>query len=195
MGINGKLAQMFKPHIALAHHYWKTKVGPGSRVIDATAGNGYDTLYLAELLQGQGELTSYDIQPTAIHETQKKIAALPPELTKMIHLRLQSHAFFEEKQLDLIVYNLGYLPGGDKKVTTRVETTLQSVGNALDSLNPQGALSITCYPGHEEGEREEKALLDYLEKLHRAQWTICYHKWINRPLSPTLIWLTHEHFP
>lgn len=127
-----------------------------------------------------------DIQTQAIANTR----ALVPAAT----LYQISHANIDSIPLPcpprLIVYNLGYLPKGNKSITTQTESTIVSVEKSLKLITPDGALSITCYPGHDEGQREEKALLAVLEGLR--EWEICYHKWINRPRSPTLVWIKHQ---
>lgn len=178
-----------KPHIVYAHRYWKEFVQPGDRVVDATVGNGHDTFFLAQLLQGEGVLTGYDIQTQAIEQTKKRLGGLPAEFMQIVHLKLQSHADLEESGVKLIVYNLGYLPGGDKGLTTLYETTLQSIQRALLALTSDGALCITCYPGHAAGAKEEEVIIDFLKTLSASQWHICHHVWINRPLAPSLIWL------
>ncbi|MCH9626984.1 MAG: hypothetical protein S4CHLAM2_06160 [Chlamydiales bacterium] len=163
-------------HLQKAHSYWKETLEPGDLVIDATCGNGHDTLYLTRL---GVQVVAYDIQEKAL-ETARMRA---PKAT----YRLQSHASFVEKEAALIVYNLGYLPGGDKKRTTQTETTLQSVGHALKMVAK--ALSITCYPGHPEGAKEEAALLDFTRSLDPKKWHVCYHQWLNRKQAPSLLWL------
>lgn len=89
--------------------------------------------------------------------------------------------------LKLVVYNLGYLPQSDHTITTCVKTTLASVNLASQLVLPGGAISITCYPGHEEGAREEQALLSWVQTL---DWKIFYYVW--RPKSPTLLWLKKQ---
>ncbi len=178
-----------KPHLTYAHRFWTEIIRPGDTIIDATLGNGHDTFFLAELLQGSGTLIGYDIQPEAIAATQKRLEHLPEASRKNITLKLTSHAQFEEKDVKLIVYNLGYLPGGNKELTTRHETTLESLKSGLSILQSDGALSITCYPGHAEGAIEQKAIVDFLQTLDR-RYQICHHVWLNRPLSPTWILLT-----
>ncbi len=102
----------------------------------------------------------------------------------------QCHSEFPEtiKNVKLIVYNLGYLPGGDKTITTRINTTLQSISKALTLLYNEGCLSITVYPGHTEGAIETQSLLAMLQALDPKAWSCCYHRWINRgDTSPGLI--------
>lgn len=188
------MQSIFSPHLRLAQRYWKEHLNLGDCAVDATCGNGHDTLYLSQLLlsQPQSRIAAFDIQPTALKNTESLLSQhLSSDQMKQISFHCGSHTQIVSLPFvpRLIVYNLGYLPGGDKTITTKTETTLQSIKNAMEILAPDGALSITCYPGHEEGAREEKALLAYLETLSSKQWQIQYHKWINRPKSPTFLWV------
>lgn len=167
------------PHLILAHAYWKNILSQGDTVIDATCGNGHDTFYLAQL---GVRVIGYDIQEVAISATQKRV----PEA--LLHHR--SHTIFEESEAALIVYNLGYLPGGNKELTTTCESTLQSVSHALQIASK--AISITCYPGHSEGAREESLLVEWASTLDSKKWSICYHRWLNRERAPSLLWLERQ---
>lgn len=183
-----------KSHLLFAHNFWEKCVAPGDTVIDATVGNGYDTFFLTQLLKGQGRLIGYDIQPQALAQTQKRLASLPePSWGDIVELRLKSHALFSEANVKLIVYNLGYLPGANKTITTQTASTLSSIQCALSSLSTKGAISITCYPGHSEGALEQAAIVEFLKMLPKDQWDVCHHVWLNRPLSPTWIWLQALH--
>ncbi|HSX25446.1 MAG TPA: class I SAM-dependent methyltransferase [Chlamydiales bacterium] len=183
----------FSPHLALAKRFWTEHLKPGDAVIDATCGNGHDTLFLAQLLlpHPYSLVAAYDIQVAAIQNTEALLQRhLPPDQLHRVLLNRRSHTDLELPfSPHLVVYNLGYLPGGDKTITTQTESTLASVQKSLAILAPAGALSITCYPGHAEGEKEEKALLSYLETLPSNKYTISHHKWLNRPNSPTLLWI------
>jgi len=188
--------EIFSPHLVLAKNYWAAHLKPGDAAIDATCGNGHDTLYLSRLLlQNENSLVvGLDIQGIAIQNTDFLLhQSLDIEQRKRVLLQRICHSKISDIPLPfpprLIVYNLGYLPGGDKTIVSKTNTSLQSLENALSLVALDGAVSIMCYPGHEEGEREEKALLAYLESLPSNRWTICYHKWLNRPRSPTLIWI------
>lgn len=175
-----------KEHLKLAHNYWKSHVRPGDTVIDATCGTGQDTLFLAQLLQGKGQLIGYDIQKSALEKTQQRLLDLTAEERVIVTLKEASHETFFEEKVALIVYNLGYLPGGDKSLTTRTDSTLKSLQSALERAS---AISIMCYPGHEEGAREEEAILKFAAQLPSHQWNVCYHKWVNRKNYPSLLWL------
>lgn len=176
--------------ISLAHSLWKEILLPGDFAIDATCGNGYDTLALAKILDGKGKIVSYDIQEEALMSAETLLKKnLSCTQQKIISLRHNSHEFFEEKNAKLIVYNLGYLPGGDKSITTRRQPTLNSLKAALPLIHPQGAISILSYVGHEEGEREERALRSFIQELDNKRWVGTAHCLLNRQRAPILFFI------
>ncbi len=180
---------MSKSHLELAHRHWQELIRSGDRVIDATCGNGYDTCFLAKL--PVNEIYSLDIQPEAIQSaaTFLKEHLSAEEFAKITFVEgCHSHLpDFQKHSVRLIVYNLGYLPKGNKAVTTQAETTLSSLEQAVPLIMPGGAISITCYPGHPAGGREEKMVLEYVKTFDRALWNCCYHQWINRDKAPSLL--------
>ena len=170
-----------KPHLAQAFSYWKALLKPQDSVIDATCGNGKDALRLAELVP-QGHVYAIDIQETALNKAKELIPY------SNISYHLQSHADLPEAEVKLIVYNLGYLPGGNKNLTTMTSSTLESLKKAAQLIPIGGALSITCYPGHEEGAREEQAVKDWVKSLDLQKWSITFHEWAkNRQLFSSLL--------
>lgn len=183
---------LFSSHLDLAHHYWRRLLSPGDTAIDATCGNGHDTLAIAKLLEGDGEneirLIAIDIQEKAIEATK---SLLSQQLKRNIRFIHGSHAKFpddiEPQSVALIIYNLGYLPGGDKTKTTLTSSTLESLGNALPLIKAGGAISITCYPGHEEGKAEEEKVLAFASALDPRIWSCCHHRWLNRRDAPSLL--------
>lgn len=180
------------PHLKLARWYWTEHLQEGDVAIDATCGNGHDTLFLAEL--PLSSLYSIDIQPTAIRNTKELLVNnLNKKALKKVIVSQISHDDLKKiplpKPPSLIVYNLGYLPGGDKTITTSVKSTLSSVHSALSILSQRGAISITCYPGHEEGRREEEKLLIFSKALPSNEWRVLHHFQPNRPQSPSLLWI------
>ena len=179
-------------HLKLAHAYWEKHLKLGDLALDATCGNGKDTLKLAQLVGIEGSIIALDIQEEAIAKTQAHLKAhLSPTHYKKIFLFLQSHAelpsIVYKTPPQLIVYNLGYLPGGDKSRTTLTESTLESLKKSLSVLPKGGMISLTCYPGHAEGEREQKSLLPLLYQLNSSDWKVESHfPQKERPLSPSL---------
>lgn len=187
---------LFQSHLDLAHNYWKQLVSPGDTVVDATCGNGYDALLLAQLALKEplGSVWLLDIQSTALENSRQLLEkSLSVEALKRVEFVVGSHANFPSSlardSVKLVVYNLGYLPGGDKSLTTCVETTLASVKEASLLIQEGGALSITCYPGHPEGAREEQALLEMVSQWDPRIWSVCHHRWCNRSKSPSLLLL------
>lgn len=182
---------LFSSHLDLAHQYMHRLLHAEDWAIDATCGNGHDTLELTRILHGKGGVIGIDIQPDAIVKTRTLLESqYPKEDLRNVHLFCQSHADFPklclQNPIRLIVYNLGYLPGGNKRLTTMTENTLNSVRHALQLIIPGGAVLITCYPGHTEGAKEEKALQEELERLSPKHYSVCSHAWINRTSSPSL---------
>lgn len=173
-----------KPHLHLAKNLWKALIQPGDLAIDATLGNGYDALFLCEL---GADVIGMDIQASAIESAKVRLKNQKITLLHRSHADLISLNI--PKPIKLIVYNLGYLPGQDKIITTQVETTLESVRQGLGLLDAGGALSITCYPGHDEGLKEEAALIDWASRLDPKKWSVCHYRWLNRHRSPSLLWI------
>ncbi|MBN2478755.1 MAG: class I SAM-dependent methyltransferase [Parachlamydiales bacterium] len=179
-------------HLQKAHSYWKLFLKPDDIAIDATCGNGHDSLVLKNILKA-GILYGFDIQKSAIENTEKLLKEnLSSEDFQNIFLHESSHEDFSKyikNKVNLVTYNLGYLPGFSKSVTTKVDSTLKSINSALSILNNKGAISIISYPGHEEGEKEEIALLQFLKTLDRKAFSVCYHKWLNKEKAPSFFWI------
>ena len=184
---------LFQTPIDLAHDYWKRLLKMGDTVVDATCGNGHDTAMLASILEsvGGGTIAAIDLQESAVNETKQRCASLNVPSHVDCHFYTQSHVEFPSQILPgtvaLIVYNLGYLPGGDKSITTLTSSTLKSLENALPLIKSGGVISMTCYPGHAEGKNEEKQILEFVENLPPEHWSCCYHRWLNRRQAPSLL--------
>ncbi len=190
---------LFQSHLDLAHTYWTQIVQKGDLAIDATCGNGHDTLKLCQLSLSidKGKVYAFDIQSQAIKSTHHFLDThLTGELKCRVDIRHCCHSAFPTdilpQSIKLIVYNLGYLPGGNKDQTTQVETTLTSLHHAQKLLQPGGVISITCYSGHTEGAKEQAAILDYVSCLSPKEWSCCHHVWLNRQQAPSLLILQHQ---
>lgn len=167
------------------HRFWEKHVQLDDIVIDATCGNGKDTLLLANL---SAKVLAFDIQERALQTAKALVSS---DKVVWIH---QSHACFPEwiapHSVGLINYNLGYLPGGDKTVTTQGDTTIRSVQNGLKLLRPGGAVTLICYPGHDEGQREEQQLLAFVSTL--KDFDTSYTCWPNKHRHPSVIIMKQE---
>lgn len=178
------------------HQLLAERVKPGSVAIDGTAGNGYDTVFLANLVGESGHVWAFDIQQAAIDSTKSRLQAAG--LENRVTLCLQSHSELISVipvhltgSVSGIVFNLGYLPGSDKKVTTLVSTSLEAIRQSLLLLSPDGILTVAIYPGHQEGTLEGNALIDQIPVLEAAGWLIRIYK-VPEPKSPAPYLLTYE---
>ncbi|MBQ6506097.1 MAG: hypothetical protein IJI08_02085, partial [Clostridia bacterium] len=130
---------------------------PGDRAIDATMGNGHDTALLGSLVGPEGRVYAFDVQPAALEATRRRLAE--EGSAGQAELFLLGHEHMREavgEPVKAIVFNLGWLPGGDHRITTLTATTLPAIQQALALLLPMGVLVICVYPGHPEGEREQE---------------------------------------
>ena len=155
--------------------------------IDATIGNGNDTLFISELTP-KGQVIGLDIQTDAINKTK---ALLDLHQRNNYVLFNENHANIKEllsnyiHKVSLIVFNLGYLPNGDKNITTKYQTTIMSIENSLELLNNKGIILITVYPGHKEGNLESNKIKNYLDTL--ANYQINYYHNTDNEEAPYLI--------
>lgn len=186
---------LFPSHLELAHGYWERLLQPGDCVIDATCGNGFDTVFLATMLGKSGmpfHLIAIDKQKSAIKSTQEHLQKnLGNTALTHVHFFEQCHSSFPESVLPesvkLIVYNLGYLPKGDKAVITVASSTIASLNAALQLLQAGGVISVTCYPGHTGGDEEEKAVIEWASKLDSEMWNCTHHARLNKHRAPSLL--------
>lgn len=146
--------------------------------VDCTLGRGNDAIFLSSIFE---KVYAFEIQQEAIDDFKKK--------NSDITIFNESHEkiFLVSENIDFVIYNLGYLPKGDKSITTNAETTLISIKNAMKKLCKWGIIIIVIYPGHEEGKREQIELLKYLKDVDKSIWGVMNHEMINREKSPSLI--------
>lgn len=164
----------------LAADYVSRAVAEGGRVVDATMGNGKDTAFLAGLVGETGHVTAFDVQAEAVARTRENLAAAGLlarcTLVHCGHERMAEHA---APGLSAVMFNLGWLPGAEKCVTTRTETTLAALDAALGLLAPGGIATVCVYPGHAEGERERLALAAFVETLDVRRFNALHHRFVN----------------
>ncbi len=156
----------------------------GDTAADFTMGNGYDTLFLSRTVGENGKVFAFDIQQSALESTEKRLK--DNNAPKNYTLICDSHHNLKQYITTPIkagMFNLGYLPGGDKSVTTKRETTLKAVSDAISILTPDGILLIAVYPGHEEGDIEGNLIGEMLETLDRKKYCCVRFRIINSPTS------------
>ncbi|MBQ3063871.1 MAG: rRNA methyltransferase [Clostridia bacterium] len=174
--------------LALQKSFILSHLQPGDTAVDFTMGNGHDTEFLSKTVGETGKVYAFDVQEQAVASTRKNLAAAAcPENYTLI---LDSHhnvKKYVEGPIKAGMFNLGYLPGSDKSITTMRETTMPAIEAALDLLDHDGVLLIAVYPGHAEGDAEGKMVLDYLSTLDRRTICCTLIRIINSPTSPFFI--------
>jgi hypothetical protein len=158
----------------LAQILLRNSIQEGDTVIDGTAGNGHDTVFLAECVGLNGRVMAFDIQEQAIRSAKAAVIAANfgdrVEFHQLSHAEMAEHA--EHGSVAAIMFNLGYLPGDDHRFTTQTEETLTAMAVATDLLKPGGILSVVCYPGHPEGALEAELVEAWMSSLTSDSWCV-----------------------
>lgn len=175
--------------VALAHLLISSRTVAGGVAIDATAGNGRDTLFLASLIGAGGKVYAFDIQERALAKTRELL--IEANAFNQVHLILAGHETLAQhvtEKADIIMFNLGYLPGGDHGVVTSLESTLSAIEQSLTILKPQGILSVIIYSGHPGGWEEGQAVEELLTQLPKEQFQVLKFSYLNRSkTAPSLV--------
>ncbi len=156
--------------------------------IDATAGTGKDTLFLCEMTPDDGQILAMDIQEEALRQAQDRIRDAHYEhKVRFVHDGHQHmDRYINESKVDLIMFNLGYLPGGDHKKATVAETTKEAVTKGLNLLRQGGLMTLMIYSGGDSGFEERDALLPFLKNLDHRKYTVIVESFYNKPNTPPL---------
>ena len=160
-------------------------VNKGDVVIDATMGNGYDTVYLGNLVGEGGKVYAFDVQEEAIKSTRKKVER--DNMTDRVELILDGHENLDkyvDEEVACVVFNLGYLPRAKHVVITKPDTTLQAIKKSLNLLKPNGVISIAAYIGHEGGMEEKDYICEYLNNLDQKEYNVLHMQFTNQINNP-----------
>ncbi|WP_025025438.1 tRNA (mnm(5)s(2)U34)-methyltransferase [Caldalkalibacillus mannanilyticus] len=166
-------------------------VDRGDTVVDATMGNGLDTLFLATLVGKDGTVFAYDIQEEAIQKTKERLIR-EGQLTQA-QLLLKGHETMEEelsqltKPISAAMFNLGYRPGGDKEIVTYPKSTIQALHILSRYLKKDGIITLVVYSGHEQGKAEKTALLDEIRAWDQSLYSILKYEFINQLNHPPFL--------
>lgn len=180
--------------LGVVHEFLKHHVQRGSFCIDATAGRGRDTVLLCRLAGEKGRVLAFDIQQDAVDQTRELLEkeGLSAEVFLDSHANMEQYA--KQESVDCIVFNFGRLPGGDPRIFTLADSSVQAIEAGLRLLKPQGVMAIALYYGKENGYDEKKAVLEYLKTIDDRKYTVLCCEWSNRrgePPMPILIWKEH----
>ena len=177
-----------KVHYILTNHLHE-----GGQAIDATAGNGYDTLFLAKQVGSSGKVIAIDIQDCAIRSTREKLESA--DLIDRVKLVTDDHAAALGKLIEAnrekiaaITFNLGYLPGSNKSIQTRAESTKAALTASIQLLSPGGYLCVTAYRGHSGGTAEAETVESFMRKSEKQGHAVdCYE--VESSNSPPILWV------
>lgn len=174
--------------LGLTHEFMARYIRPGDLCIDATAGRGRDTVLLARLTGSEGRVIALDIQPQAVEDT--RALAEREGVADRVEARLLDHRemgrLAERGTVGCVVFNLGWLPGGDHRVHTGAETTLPALEAALELLRPGGVISLCIYYGKENGYEERDRVLEWLEGVDDRRYEVLRVDFPNRRGDPPI---------
>lgn len=175
--------------INYSHYLIENCADEGDTVIDATCGNGHDTLFLSKLVGDNGHVFAFDIQSQAIETTHQLLAQ---EDRDNVTLILDNHAnigqYIEtDTKISAAIFNLGYLPRSDKSVITKGETTIVALEEILLRLKRKGIVVLVVYHGHDGGEKEKEIILKHVVRLDQKKYNVLKYGFINQKNNPPFI--------
>lgn len=180
--------KLIKNATGLAKNIINNKLENGMIAVDATIGNGNDTLQLAIGVGNNGKVYGFDIQRLAIENTRQLL--INNNIKSRVQLIHDSHEklleYIDEK-IDLAIFNLGYLPKGDHSIITNSRSTIKAMESVLNNLNENGILIIVVYYGHEGGKKEKEDVEIYLNNLDQKRFTVLKMDFINQINNPPFV--------
>lgn len=177
--------------LAMVHAFLRKEVRPGAVCIDATAGKGRDTALLCRLAGETGRVLAFDIQEEAVAQTRALLASEGLRAEVLLDNHAHMGRYLPPESVDCIVFNFGRLPGGDPKIFTQADTSVEAIRVGLELLRPGGVLAIALYYGGENGYEERDRILQYLEKVDQRCCSVLACRWLNRrgdPPMPVFVW-------
>lgn len=164
----------------IAEECMRSLIEEGDTVIDATVGNGHDTCTLASLVGDSGHVYGFDIQKDAIDSATERLKS--KNLLSRCSLFCAGHQdmnLYIKFPVKAVFFNLGWLPGGNKQITTLWPTTEIAIRAAMKLVVPMGVVCICAYPGHDEGNHERNELIQWFSSLDPRDFNVLEHKFIN----------------
>lgn len=182
--------------LSFAHKLISERLHPGDSAIDATAGTGADTLFLARTCGARGHVYAFDIQEEALALTRARLEKEPQGSIAEVTLIHRSHSEMEIVISDAclgrcgaVMFNLGYLPaeGADPTLITTPESTIPALEAAIRMLRPRGVLTAVLYPGHPGGDREAAEVEHWASSLPYLTGQSIIYRQLQRADAPFLI--------
>ena len=179
------------------HHFIREHIKVGDTCIDATIGNGHDTELLCALVGESGKVYGFDIQAKALENTRLRLEAAG--LSGRAKLFLKSHEKMaevidpsEQGKVSCVVFNFGYLPGGDHQLATKGETSMMAMESALSLLKKDGLMSLCIYSGGDSGFEERDEILAWLKRLDSKKYLVIVSEYYNRKNHPPIPVLVYK---
>ena len=179
--------------IRVAQQLLLSKVACATCIVDATAGNGKDTLFLAQNSPENGIIYAFDVQKNAIATSKKRL--MEHNADNKVQFILDSHAnvkSYIDREIDVAMFNLGYLPGECHTTMTMPESTIQAVTDITNQLSHGGIISVVTYPGHDNGQKENRAVRDYVITLAAEEFTVLCLDMINHGNNPPILYVIEK---
>ncbi len=179
--------RVLKNSLGISHDIVKRVIGKGDVVIDATAGNGNDTLFLAEIVGVEGHVYSFDVQNKALQNTYAKLK--DKNLLDGVTLIQDGHQKMDQYvkcDIKAVMFNLGYLPGGDHNVHTKAHTTIDAIQKSLDLIVRNGIVMIVIYYGGDSGFDEKETVMNFLKEIDCKKYSVLVHTFINQINCPPI---------
>ena len=172
-----------KRPLEIAHDFLAQVITPEDVAVDATMGNGHDTLFLAKLAK---QVYAFDIQEQALEKTSQRLQEAG--LTN-VDLILQGHETVDQfvTEVKAAIFNLGYLPSADKSIITQPQTTLEALEKLCQMIVKGGRIAIMIYYGHEGGDIERDAVLDFVSQLPQQEYTATIYRTLNQINNPPFL--------
>jgi len=185
--------------LEFAHTLAATGLEPGGLAIDATVGNGHDTVFLLQEVGPGGRVIGFDVQADALTATRERVRSRTPDASDRLRLVHAGHETMTNHldadalgAVGAIMFNLGYLPGGDHSVTTQPATTRRALAASLDLLRPGGVLTIVAYPGHEGGDAVAEAVADWAASLPEDDVLALSYRFSNQTGDPPRLYAVEK---
>ncbi len=174
--------------LTVAHDFLSRRIKPNSICIDATAGRGRDTLFLCNLVGPQGRVLAFDIQQEAIDSTKTLLdqEGFGDRATVILDSHVNMDSYASPESVSGIIFNFGWLPGGNHSVFTKPETSIQAIQKGLELLTPDGVMSLCIYYGKDTGFSEHDALLEYVKTIDPKRFSVIVCDFANRPNCPPI---------
>ena len=172
-----------KRPLEMAHDFLAQVITQEDIVVDATMGNGHDTLFLAKLAK---QVYAFDIQEQALEKTSQRLQEAGLTNAELI---LQGHETVDQfvTEVKAAIFNLGYLPSADKSIITQPQTTLEALDKLCQMLVKGGRIAIMIYYGHEGGDIERDAVLDFVSQLPQQEYTATIYRTLNQINNPPFL--------